>query len=87
MHVARILNRNLVTIPKEIVRALQIRPGDYVKVEQEGNGVRLVPVVVEEKWSQDDLEALRKIHREEKSQAGRVASKEDIRKAILGRTH
>ena len=82
MQISKVLARNLVTIPNEIARALNIHPGDYVKIEREGNGIRLAPVMVEERWSEEEMSALREIHRNEKHQSHRVHSKSEIRKLL-----
>ena len=79
MQISKVLTRNLVTIPSEVAKALDIHPGDYLKVEQEGNAIRMAPVMIEEKWLQEELEGLRAIHQAEKHKSQRIRSKSAIR--------
>lgn len=44
---AKVRDRNIVTIPSEIIKAAGIKPGDDVEIIMEADGsIRLVPVLV-----------------------------------------
>ncbi|MDD3023945.1 MAG: AbrB/MazE/SpoVT family DNA-binding domain-containing protein [Syntrophomonadaceae bacterium] len=51
---AKIRDRNIITIPSEIIKAAGIKPGDDVEIIMETDGsIRLVPVLVipkEQAW-------------------------------------
>ena len=82
MHISKVLSRNLITIPREMAKALNIHRGDYLKIERQGNVLRLAPVLIEEQWTEGEMMTLREIHQREKHQSRRIHSKTDIRKEL-----
>jgi len=82
MQMSKVLSRNLITIPREMAKALNIHPGDYLKIERQGNALRLAPVLIEEQWSEEEMTALRETHRMEKHRSHRIHSKTEIRREL-----
>jgi len=54
----QINERNQVTIPANILRAVGLKPGDIVEVEQRGLELTLKPRKMEEQFHEEDWEAL-----------------------------
>ena len=85
MPLAKVGARHQVTLPKEIVEELHLKPGDYVEVTRAGDRILLVPKAVvdrteawclSEEWQQKEQEA------DEDIKAGRVKSFTDVEKLI-----
>lgn len=51
--VAKLSIRNQLTVPKEVVKVLHLRPGDLLKVTPYNGGFLAVPVEIEERYPED----------------------------------
>ncbi len=58
--------RNDVHLPSDLLGQLNLGQERIVKVEQRGNGLLLVPVDLEPRYSKEELEGLDRLHRDQK---------------------
>lgn len=71
--------RNDLHLPAELLRALNLGKERMVKGEVCGNTLVLVPVDLEPRYSQEELEGLDRLHEDEKKKGWiRLTTKKDI---------
>jgi len=60
--VVKISSKNQVTIPKDIAHVFRLRKGDVLEVKRDGNKIIMIPkeVILEDKYTQEDLEEAEK---------------------------
>ena len=60
--VIKVSSKHQVTIPKSIADAFDLKRGDVLEVKKEGNKIIMIPkeVILEDKYSKEDLEAAEK---------------------------
>ena len=61
--VIKISSKHQVTIPKDIAEVFHLRKGDVLEVQRQGNKIVMIPkeMILEDKYSKEDLEAAEKI--------------------------
>ena len=59
--------RNQLTLPAAVVAELGLRPGDWVEVRAEGRTAVLRPKLVEDPYSEEDLAALERLVRRQRT--------------------
>ncbi|MBU4305457.1 MAG: AbrB/MazE/SpoVT family DNA-binding domain-containing protein [Candidatus Omnitrophica bacterium] len=61
--VVKVSSKNQVTIPKDIAEAFNLKKGDVLEVERQGNKIIMIPkeVILEDKYLREDLEAAEKV--------------------------
>ena len=75
----RINARNDIHMPAEVLRVLNIGEDRMLKAEIKDNSIRLIPVDLEPRYSQEELEGLDKLHTSEKKKKWvRLDSEKDI---------
>lgn len=66
MPLVKVGARHQITIPKEIVEELRLKPGDYVEVDREGERIVIIPKAIidrqdawfwSEEWQEKEREA------------------------------
>ncbi|MEW6189667.1 MAG: AbrB/MazE/SpoVT family DNA-binding domain-containing protein [Actinomycetota bacterium] len=62
--VRRLSERNTITIPKDILKRIGLKPGDYFEITDDGNRIILTPKIVEDKFTDEEWEKLEKLARE-----------------------
>lgn len=68
MFTLKVNSRNDLHLPAELLSRMNLGKDRMVKVEVQGSTVILVPVDLEVRYSQDELDALDRIHAAEKPQ-------------------
>lgn len=58
--------RNDLHLPSELLRRLNLGPARLVKVEQRHNALLLVPVDLEPRYAQEELEGLDRLHEDQR---------------------
>jgi AbrB family looped-hinge helix DNA binding protein len=76
MAVTRIRQKFQVTIPEDVRRKIPVEIGEYVEVEVQGNLITIKPLVVEDKFSEKDIEALEHLFRKGRKHAKTMNCKE-----------
>ena len=66
MGIVKIREKYQVTIPEDVREQIVCEVGEYIRVEAEDHRIVLTPLVVEDKLSAKDLDALDKILRKQK---------------------
>jgi len=66
MPLTRLKAKNQVTLSREIVSKMNLKQNDLFQVEVETNYIKLIPVEVRPKYSQDELKKIEIIVRKEK---------------------
>lgn len=61
MILSKILTKYQLTLPKEAVKALHLRKGDMLKCEIGKNQILFKPVVIEEPYTEEELDKLEKL--------------------------
>ena len=69
MVITKLKAKNQLTIPKEIVNRLCLKPNGFFQVDIESNYIKLIPVDIEPCYTKEELEAMDKIVQKEKSVA------------------
>ena len=71
--------RNDVHLPSDLLEHLNLGGDRILKVEQRGNALLLVPVDLEPRYSQEELEGLDRLHQDQKKNGWvRLKSSKDI---------
>jgi len=60
MSVVKVRGKYQVTIPQDVRQEIPCEVGEYVKVEVEDNHIVIYPVVLEEKFSEEEIALLEK---------------------------
>lgn len=55
MVLSKVLSKYQITLPKEVVRSLDIHKGEYLKCAVRGRSISLTPVSIEETYSEEDI--------------------------------
>lgn len=61
MTITRLKAKNQITIPREVVKKLNLAPNELFAVEVEGNCIKLISVEIELRYTSDELKAIDKI--------------------------
>ena len=69
MIITHLKSKNQVTIPKEIVKKLNLSPNELFKVDIEDNFIKLIPVEIKPKYTKEELEKIDKMVKKEKKEA------------------
>lgn len=69
MTITKLKAKNQVTIPMEIVKELNLKPDEFLSVDLEGNYIKLTPVDIEPRYTPEDMDAIDRIVKQEKSKA------------------
>ena len=72
MIITKLKTKNQITLPKEVVKKLNLKPNELFTVDIEGNCIKLIPVELEPKYTPQDLNAIDKIVEKEKDKARTV---------------
>jgi len=72
MTITKLKAKNQLTIPTAIVKRLHLKPNELFAIDVERNFIKLIPVKVEPRYSEDELEAIDGIVEKEKSGAKKV---------------
>ena len=63
MILSKVLSKYQITLPKEAVRALRLDKGDLLKCQIGRLSVSFTPVVVEEPYTEEELQKFTKLYR------------------------
>jgi antitoxin component of MazEF toxin-antitoxin module len=72
MTITKLKAKNQLTIPNAIVKRLHLRPDELFAIDVVGNFIKLVPVKVEPRYTQEELKAIDNIVARGKSKAKAV---------------
>ena len=79
----RINARNDIHLPAELLKAFNVGEDRVIKAQLKGNSLVLVPVDLEPRYSNEELEGLDKLHADEKKKGWlRVETKKDVRNLL-----
>ena len=67
MILSKVLSKYQITLPKTVVKELQIHQGDVLKCVVERGRVSFTPVVVDEIYSSEDLKKFDKLYNDPKN--------------------
>ncbi len=61
--VIKISSKHQITIPKDIADAFQLKKGDVLEIERNGNKIIMIPkeVIFEDKYPEEEIEAAEKV--------------------------
>jgi AbrB family looped-hinge helix DNA binding protein len=82
MTITKLKAKNQLTIPKEIVKRLHLRPQELFAVDVQDNFIKLIPVEMEPRYTVEELSAVDRIVEKEKGQAKKVKPGKDFSKVI-----
>ena len=80
MGIVKIREKYQVTIPEDVREKVACEVGEYVSVETEGSRIILKPLVVEEKFSSEEIAALEKILK--KQGGSKIMNSEECKKHL-----
>lgn len=80
MGIVKIREKYQVTIPEDVRTKIACEVGEYVKVEAQGSKIVITPLVVEEKFSKQDITDLEKVLK--KQAKGKVMKSEEYKKRL-----
>lgn len=69
MTITKLKSKNQLTIPQEIVKRLHLRPDELFAVDVKDNFIKLTPVEIEPRYTQEELSAIDNIVAKEKAKA------------------
>ncbi|OGL39439.1 MAG: hypothetical protein A3C43_06965 [Candidatus Schekmanbacteria bacterium RIFCSPHIGHO2_02_FULL_38_11] len=72
MTITKLKTKNQITLPKEIVKKLNLKPNELFSVAVDGNCIKLIPVELEPKYTPQELNSIDKIVEKEKGKARTV---------------
>ena len=67
MILSKILSKYQITLPKEAVQMLHLHKGDVLKCKIEKDTISFMPVVVEEPYSEEDLQKFHDLYNHPKN--------------------
>lgn len=67
MTITRLKTKNQITIPKEIAKRLNLKVDELLSVEVENNYIKLIPVEVEPRYTEEEIKAIDHIVDKEKA--------------------
>jgi len=67
--ITRLKAKNQVTIPKDIVKKLKLKPNELFEVETEENFIKLIPVELKPKYTKEEIKKIDEIVEREKGKA------------------
>ena len=82
MMLTKLKAKNQITLPQIIIESLHMRSNEFFQVDIKGNHVRLIPVTIEPRYSQEELDAVDKLVNSQKSKAKTVKPGEEFSKYI-----
>lgn len=82
MTIAKLKAKNQLTIPKEIVKRLNLRKNELFAVDVEDNYIKLIPVEIKPRYTQEELKAIDKIVEKEKTKAKTLKPGKEFSKYI-----
>lgn len=68
MTITKLKAKNQLTIPREIVKQMKLRPDELFSIQIEDNYIKLVPVDIEPRYSAEALAGIDKVVEKEKAQ-------------------
>jgi len=80
MGIVKIREKYQVTIPEDVREKVTCEVGEYVSVETEGSRIIMKPLVVEEKFSSEEISTLEKILK--KQGRGKIMNAEEFKKDL-----
>jgi bifunctional DNA-binding transcriptional regulator/antitoxin component of YhaV-PrlF toxin-antitoxin module len=86
MILSKVLSKYQITLPKAVVQLLQIQKGNMLKCRVENGNIVLTPVVVEEAYSKEDLEAFHRLYNQREN-VGKVYANKQKALEHLKRLH
>lgn len=69
MTITKVKAKNQITIPKEIAKRLNLKVDELLCVEVEKNYIKLIPVEIEPRYTEEELNAIDRIVEKEKGKA------------------
>jgi AbrB family looped-hinge helix DNA binding protein len=69
MTITKLKAKNQITIPKEVVKRLNLKPEELFCVDVEDNYIKLIPVDVEPRYTPEELQVIERIVQEQKDKA------------------
>ena len=82
MQTLRFQSKGQLTLPKQVAVQFHLAKGDVLKCEIKGSHIILTPVDLEERYSEQDLQAIDKIVESGKGKGVALTSDKDIDKYI-----
>ena len=82
MIITKLKAKNQITLPKQIVKKLNLKPNELFTVDVEGNCIKLIPVELEPKYTPQELNAIDKIVEKEKDKAKTVKAGDEVRRYL-----
>lgn len=84
MILSKVLSKHQITLPKEAVKALHVRTGDMLKCEIGRNQVLFKPVVIEEPYTEEELDKLEKLANDPRNKGKKFDNVSDALKHLHG---
>lgn len=69
MTITRLKTKNQITLPKKIVKRLNLKPNELFQVDIEKNYIKLIPVELKPKYTKKELKKIDEIVKKEKKRA------------------
>lgn len=82
MILSKVLSKYQITLPKEVVMALHIGKGDVLKCEIHNGKVLFSPVIVEEPYSEEDLQKFDELYNHPKNKGKVYRTQEEALKHL-----
>lgn len=76
MSIVKVREKSQVTIPQDIRKKISCEIGEYVKVDRENNHIVIYPMVMEEKFSEEEVFLLQKTLTNSNNQGKRMEYQE-----------
>jgi len=80
MGIVKVREKYQVTIPEDVREKIACEVGEYMSVETEGSRIVLKPLVLEEKFSPEEVASLEKIF--QKQQGSKTMNAEEFKKHL-----
>jgi len=82
MIITKLKAKNQITLPKQIVKKLNLKPNELFAVDIEGSCIKLIPVELEPKYTPQELDAIDKIVEKEKGKAKTIKVGDEVRRYL-----
>lgn len=69
MTIARLKAKNQITLPQSVIDRLKLRRNEFLQVDVTSNYVRLIPVMIEPRYTPDELTAIDRLVDSQRSKA------------------
>lgn len=82
MLLTKLKAKNQLTLPKAVVTQLNLHPNEFFQVDVMTGWIKLIPVSIEPRYTQEELDAVDRIVDREKHRAKAIGAKKDFIKYL-----